>query len=170
MKAVDRYLLLGETTYHVVLEPDGETLTVRIDDGEPIAVPAPPEGATVFPWAWGGGPQRRIALARTERGAEVSVDGRRMVVLPSSPAAAAADEGAGSTRVEAPMPGKIVELVVAAGDRVARGDKAVVVEAMKMRTSLNAGCTGTVVAVHVAQGDQVTGGEVLVEFEPDEEE
>ena len=68
------------------------------------------------------------------------------------------------------MPGKVVEVAVQVGQTVARGDKTVVVEAMKMRSTLTAGLDGTVVAVACAEGDQVTGGQLLVEIEENDDE
>ena len=80
-------------------------------------------------------------------------------------------EGARSVRrdiaagLEAPMPGKVIKLSVAPGQRVAKGDEVLVVEAMKMENALRAPRAGTVKSVSARVGDMVASGVVLVELE-----
>jgi pyruvate carboxylase subunit B len=64
------------------------------------------------------------------------------------------------------MPGNIVEILVAAGDKVAAGDGVLVTEAMKMETQIQAPITGTVARIHVRKGERVNPNEVLMEIEP----
>ena len=73
---------------------------------------------------------------------------------------------AGSSSVTAPMPGTVLKLLVAVGDRVVPRQPLVVLEAMKMETPLAAPFEATVRSVHVAEGDRVGGGALLVELEP----
>jgi propionyl-CoA carboxylase alpha chain len=61
----------------------------------------------------------------------------------------------------APMPGSVVRVAVSTGDQVEAGQVLVVLEAMKMEHSVNAGIAGTVTGVDVAEGDQVETGRVL---------
>jgi acetyl/propionyl-CoA carboxylase alpha subunit len=68
----------------------------------------------------------------------------------------------------APMPGKIVRLLVAEGDRVDVGTSLVVLEAMKMEQTLEASGAGTVATVHVLEGDLVSAQDTLVEIAYDE--
>lgn len=79
--------------------------------------------------------------------------------------AAAAAEHHGPSRVEAPMPGKVVAVDVAPGDEVEAGQALVVLEAMKMQNQLTAERGGRVTAVHVAPGATVETGALLVELE-----
>ncbi len=65
----------------------------------------------------------------------------------------------------APMPGKIVATLVAAGAEVKRGTPLVVLEAMKMEHTLQAPADGTVKGYRAKAGDQVGDGAVLVDFE-----
>jgi biotin carboxyl carrier protein len=65
------------------------------------------------------------------------------------------------------MPGSVVRVAVAAGDRVEAGQVLVVLEAMKMEHAVAAGGPGTVAEVAVAEGDQVETGRVLVVVEAD---
>lgn len=65
------------------------------------------------------------------------------------------------------MPGTIVEVKVAVGDRVSAGDGVLVIEAMKMENEIQAAKSGIVVAVHAKKGDSVTPDETLLEIQPD---
>jgi biotin carboxyl carrier protein len=75
-------------------------------------------------------------------------------------------EGAGGPqRLVAPMPGKVVRVLVAPGDRVSARQGLVVVEAMKMENELRAAHAGRVVSVAVAEGQSVDAGAVLAVVE-----
>jgi 3-methylcrotonyl-CoA carboxylase alpha subunit len=63
------------------------------------------------------------------------------------------------------MPGRVAAVRVAAGQRVAKGEELLVVEAMKMENALRAPRDGVVRAVHVSVGDAVAPGRPLVEIE-----
>ena len=71
----------------------------------------------------------------------------------------------GAVRIIAPMPGKIVRVLVTAGDRVAAGAGIVVVEAMKMQNEMKSPKAGTVVALNFEVGMTVNGGDVLAVIE-----
>jgi len=75
------------------------------------------------------------------------------------------DHGVTGSKAVAPMPGKVIQVVVAAGDRVRKGDALIVVEAMKMEQTVQAPQDGKIEEVAVSVGDQVEGGAVLVRFE-----
>ena len=77
-------------------------------------------------------------------------------------AAAPAPAAAGATTVEAPMPGKVLDIKVKVGDTVAFGQCVVVMEAMKMETEIVAPAAGTVASISVSNGDSVDTGAVLV--------
>ncbi len=72
---------------------------------------------------------------------------------------------AGPQRVIAPMPGKIVRVLVKAGDEVKARQGLVVVEAMKMENELRATRDGRVKDVHVAEGALVESGRLLLVIE-----
>ena len=80
---------------------------------------------------------------------------------PAAPAAPA-PAAAGGQSVDAPMPGKILDIKVKAGDAVSFGQCVVVMEAMKMETEIVAPAAGTVASVNVSVGDAVDTGAVLV--------
>jgi acetyl/propionyl-CoA carboxylase alpha subunit len=67
--------------------------------------------------------------------------------------------------LEAPMPGKVIAVKVAAGDTVGKGDELLVVEAMKMENAVRAPRDGRVKSVAARVGDMVSPGVVLVELE-----
>ncbi len=77
----------------------------------------------------------------------------------------AAGTAAGEQRVVAPMPGRIVKVLVGPGDEVAARQGVVVVEAMKMENELRAQRSGRVREVSVAPGASVEAGRVLVVLE-----
>ena len=84
-----------------------------------------------------------------------------------APAPAAAPEPAaaapaGATTVEAPMPGKILNIKVSEGQAVKFGEVVVIMEAMKMETEIVAPADGTVSKILVKAGDSVDTGAALV--------
>jgi biotin carboxyl carrier protein len=79
--------------------------------------------------------------------------------------AATASEASGPQQVKAPMPGKIVKLLVKPGDRVESRQGLVVVEAMKMENELRARSAGTVAEVRTVEGASVEAGAILVILE-----
>ena len=79
-------------------------------------------------------------------------------------AAGAALDGA----ILSPMPGRVIAVEVAAGEQVAKGQKLVTLEAMKMEHSLVAPFDGTVAELNVEAGGQVSEGAVLVRIEKGE--
>ena len=83
------------------------------------------------------------------------------VAAPAAPAPAAAP-AAGATTVEAPMPGKILNIKVSAGQAVKFGETVIVMEAMKMETEIVAPADGTVAQILVKAGDAVDTGAALV--------
>lgn len=64
----------------------------------------------------------------------------------------------------APMPGTVLELRVAEGDKVTQGQVLLVVEAMKMEHAIKASRAGTVSRLALVEGQRVGAGEVLVEI------
>lgn len=105
------------------------------------------------------------------RGAlRVSVGAREYGVRLTDPkhlrgAGAAAGEQGGRALVKAPMPGKVVRVLVEAGQAVEAGQGLVVVEAMKMQNEMKSPKAGKVARINVREGATVNAGEVLAVIE-----
>jgi acetyl-CoA carboxylase biotin carboxylase subunit len=106
------------------------------------------------------------SAARLSSGAiAVMESGETWMLSLYDPLAAADATGVATDLVSTPMPGKIVQVLVKAGDKVKRGQALAVLEAMKMEHTLSAPADAKVMSVDVAPGDQVTDGATVVRFE-----
>ncbi len=76
-------------------------------------------------------------------------------------AAPKASGGAGAVKVNAPMPGKILDVKASTGQAVKKGDVLMILEAMKMENEVVAPQDGTVASIDVSAGDSVEAGAVL---------
>jgi biotin carboxyl carrier protein len=140
-----------EDSAEVVHLPDGR-LSLLFEDGRQICgriLPQPEGEVDVF--TLGG--RRRIALAEPLRD--------RLAHAPGNGAGAE-----GAEEVRALMPGRVVEVAVAPGDRVPPGGLLLVLEAMKMQNEIRATRGGRVARVEVVAGRPVEGGARLVVLEP----
>ncbi|MBQ3243500.1 MAG: acetyl-CoA carboxylase biotin carboxyl carrier protein subunit [Bacteroidaceae bacterium] len=84
---------------------------------------------------------------------------------PATPAAKPAAAPVSGNAIKTPLPGVIIDVKVAVGDVVKKGQTVVVLEAMKMENNINADRDGKVVAIQVAKGDTVADGAALVILE-----
>ena len=73
--------------------------------------------------------------------------------------------GAGDTALRSLMPGKVVAVLVAVGDRVTKDQGVLIIEAMKMENEVQASTAGTVKSILVTPGQTVEAGELLLELE-----
>ena len=148
--AADRLTVqVGDTTYDVrVVQNSAETGDYVLElAGERIPV-------TVTDVSKGRSNLGRIAVGPAGTG---SVE-----PLPEAPAISAPAEGEG---VRAPMPGRIVDVLVEAGDTVEAGQVLVILEAMKMENELRSPRKAKVASVLVKKGDPADGGQMLVTLE-----
>jgi biotin carboxyl carrier protein len=171
-------LTIGDRVRTVSVRPSGAVLHVTLD-GHTHVVDARRLGEAALSLllaAPGGGlPVRSVEATFATRAAgefDVHIDGLvvGVAVRPSTPrrrqgGAASLRTGAGPQRITSPMPGKIVRLLVAAGDEVKARQGLVVVEAMKMENELRAARDGRVREIAVAEGQSVEAGAVLLVVE-----
>lgn len=80
---------------------------------------------------------------------------------PAAPKAAAPAAGAGSVKITASVPGKVVKLVASAGQAVKAGDNVIILESMKMEIPVVAPQDGTIASIDVAEGASVENGDTL---------
>ena len=157
---------------------DGKERLVEIDDtgvrvdGQPVDVAL----AQAEPGIWilrhgneqtvaqvdGRGGKLAVALRRPGRdavvvAAEVSDARRASIVAPTRAAA-----GGAPITVRSPIPGRLIKLLVKAGDVVAAGQTMVVLEAMKMENELAAPRAGRIAEVRCAEGTAVEAGQELI--------
>ncbi len=126
--------------------------------GAHLAARLRPEG-----WAVAGRPPARVLRI----GAQIHVFARTGTVsfeIPDPLDRGTEEAGQGGLTLS-PMPGLVRELAVRAGDRVEKGDRLAVIEAMKMEHVLTAARDGTVAEVLVEAGAQVEAGAALVRLE-----
>jgi biotin carboxyl carrier protein len=99
----------------------------------------------------------------------VFINGFRFEVDVRDPRRMARRAGAGGREgiemIAAPMPGKVVRVLVAPGDTVEAGQSLLVVEAMKMQNEMKSSRAGRVATLAAKEGATVTAGEVLATIE-----
>jgi acetyl/propionyl-CoA carboxylase alpha subunit len=155
-------------TVSIAVVPDGADWRLSID-GRELSLQAAPrrDGAWLVDT-----PQGRRRLWVAVRGQErlVFCDGRVHVLRIADP-----DQDddtvdvAGAPGLMAAMPGKVVKVLVAAGETVAAGQVVMTMESMKMETEVAAGRAGVVERIHVQAGDLVAQGDVLATMAPVED-
>ncbi len=98
---------------------------------------------------------------------EISADAAPVASAPAAPKAKAAAKPAapagaqGGIKIEAPMPGTVIDVKLKVGDKVTSGTPIVVIEAMKMENDVPATCDGVIASINVAKGDSVDTGTLI---------
>jgi geranyl-CoA carboxylase alpha subunit len=132
-----------------------------------LAIIAREEGAVRFA---AFGVQRSARYALHDDMLYLDFDGEAYALRDTTLAAADAARRDGSSRLLAPMNGAIVSVLAKPGDAVAKGQRIVVLEAMKMQHELIAARDGTIGKILVKPGDQVATRQLLVELAPDDDD
>jgi 3-methylcrotonyl-CoA carboxylase alpha subunit len=140
--AVDGWRLNGESRHEFVFLHEGTEHKIRL-----------PAGATV-----------NAHCVRDGRAWHVFREGERWTVSLKDPLQNL-DVGAASGSLAAPMPGRIVKLMVEPGAKVEKGQPLIILEAMKMEHTIVAPADGTVAGLHCAAGEQVLEGVELIRLE-----
>lgn len=143
---------------------EGETCRFRYESEEEKTA----DVRQVAPGIWSIIFDGQVFEARVDGGV-VSIDARTFQVEVHDPrrwdAGRSRSGGHGQQKISAPMPGKIVRVLVAEGDAVEPGQGLVVVEAMKMQNEMKAARPGRVIQVTASAGATVNAGDVLVTIE-----
>ena len=157
--ANDGFQLSGARTLSLPILVDGEPLEAQVSYGA--------GGATVAV----DGASAALDATAIEAADAIYVlrRGRQTVVRRADVGAGDLDHGAGDGQIKAPMHGKVLALLVADGDRVEKGQRLAVIEAMKMEHALTAPRAGKVVGIVAAVGGQVAEGAKLMMIESLEE-
>ena len=153
---------------------DGDhTLTLRAHLGAGIVFDLSDGAARVADLGWVGdaasftldGAAIRARVLRDGDALTVILDGATHELRHADPRAAAGVAESAGGRVVSPMPGRVLQVLVAPGDRVARGAVLLVIEAMKVQMRIAAPAEGVVGAIRCAAGDLVEDGAELVVLE-----
>jgi pyruvate carboxylase len=134
---------LGSAEEISVAIEEGKTLFIRVINVGPVD----PEGRRTIAFELNG-VSRQVAVL--DRSVQAKVKSRQK-----------ADPGI-PAQVGAPIPGLITSLAVGTGAKVAKGEKLLTLEAMKMQTTVYAPCDGTVTQVNVKVGDTVESKDLLL--------
>lgn len=110
------------------------------------------------------GRRLRAYVARSGSRRYVSLGGNDWMLQPPDPRPLARSAGAGGS-LTATMPGRVLDVLVQEGDRVAVGDTLVLLEAMKMELRIQAPADGEVKSVRCRAGQVVERGQLLVELQ-----
>lgn len=116
-------------------------------------------------WVHSGGRTHSALIAKRGDETLISYKGRVFSVKQASIGGIGEAEG-DSGEIRAPLPGQIVEVSVAAGDSVVKGQRLMVMEAMKMQQALTAPFDGSVDKVLAKVGDQASEGQLLIHVSP----
>jgi biotin carboxyl carrier protein len=147
---------------HVVVDVqfDGSAYRVRVD-GQEHVVEASALDETNLALVVDGGRQH-VMITRNGKERQVAVAGEVYTFSIETGTATTSVGAVASPEVIAPMPGRVLQVLVRPGDLVEPGDGLLLLEAMKMESRLTAEATGTVAEVRVADGEMVVGGQVLM--------
>jgi len=110
------------------------------------------------------GARTTLRVLEHDRALAVFVEGESWRFAAVDPLAPPAGADISGGRLTAPMPGRVIQLLVAPGEVVRRGQAMMVIEAMKMEHTIAAPRDGVVQAVHYAAGDPVEEGAELIEL------
>jgi len=159
-----KYLYNGNEL-SVSAEPDGDGWRVTLPDGTVQPVRAQQLPGSLMELTLPPASRRvRVAVARTDRGIEVSYGGAVYVFAPATERSPTRKPEASSGELVAPMPGVVADVSVEEGQEVAAYQTLAVVEAMKVMATVEAPFAGVVSRVHVAKGQQVKLGDPLIDL------
>jgi 3-methylcrotonyl-CoA carboxylase alpha subunit len=137
------FRLNSKPRYSVALSRGGEFRTVSLDDEQPMAAVS------------GFRDEERVVAFYEGQAYEFGLGSR----------GTGTSHGVHDGEIEAPMPGRVTAIEISLGEKVARGQRLLTLEAMKMEHALTAPFDGTVAQLSAAEGQQVTEGQLLAKIE-----
>ncbi len=147
-----------------LISHENSSVKVRIDGREVSAGIDPlPDGGAIL--SVGAGRMRTYAMRRGDS-ILIAIGPYQFELIALEGRSAHAARQFDSPEVVAPMPGKVLKVLVKEGDQVEAGQPLLVMEAMKMETTLSAEGRAIVGKVRVAAGQMVGHGDVLIELTP----
>jgi acetyl/propionyl-CoA carboxylase alpha subunit len=134
-------------------------------DGREVAVAVAPvaDGSAILDIR---GRRVRVAAARRRSSIIVCAGPLTAEFAAVEGRAGARGSGLAAPEIDAPMPGKVLKILVSEGQSVAHGEALIVLEAMKMETTLFAESPAVVARICVAAGQMVDHGTRLIELKP----
>jgi 3-methylcrotonyl-CoA carboxylase alpha subunit len=172
--AANAWRLNGEGYQDFHLLDGAARLALRLHLGAALRIDFADGAATVEGPRWAGeslsfsldGRAHRVAALREGDALMLVLDGATWELRHLDPRAPSGAEQAGSGRVLAPMPGRVLQVLVEPGQAVARGAVLLVLEAMKVQMRITAPADGIVQALRCRAGDLVEDGAELVVLAP----
>jgi biotin carboxyl carrier protein len=150
--------------YEVELDRADDLIEARIDgSGVSLAIHSLADGAIVIDW---DGVRMPAFAARMGESIAVSVGPQTFIFKPLEAGRTGARRSLATPLLTAPMPGKVLKVMVREGDEVQTGQPLITMEAMKMETTLAAEGPARVKRVAAAPGQMVDAGAVLMELSP----
>jgi biotin carboxyl carrier protein len=147
-----------------IVAREGSRVRLAIDGREVVAeVNALSDGAAVVSI---DGRRFRVFAVRRKAAIAVAVGPQVYELIETDESAPHRAHGLLAPEVTAPMPGKVLKILVREGQAVEAGDTLLVLEAMKMETELSAESAALVKRVAVAEGEMVDHGALLIELSP----
>ncbi len=129
--------VIGEEDNILEIVLNGETIKVELEDNRPKAVEQQ-EAVESVPLA-----QQTASPTSHVQHNQVSL-------------------GSKSKNITSPLPGVILEVKVAVGDTIKRGQTVMIIEAMKMENNIEATADGTIATINRSKGDAVMEGDILI--------
>ncbi len=161
-------VIVGETTHRVELVRAGAGWKCTLD-GRPFAVDAVSAQDGMLS-VLVEGKSFEVRQEATASETNIVVGHERFKVVVRDPRSLrsrlrADTGGRGARKITAPMPGKVVRVVAAAGTEVESGEAVLVIEAMKMQNELKSPKKGKVARLYVSEGAAVEAGQTLAEVQ-----
>ena len=161
-----REVRIGGKKHLVEIKRAGERWSFRID-GEPVEADVAELSPAVYSILLGG----RSFQVRVERVAgelAIEIGSRRVAAEVIDPRRRRGERGEleceGKQQIRAPMPGKVVRVLIGQGQKVEAGQGVLVLEAMKMQNEVRSPKSGTLERLLVTEGQAVNAGDALAEI------